>query len=107
MGMRTALFGAALVALAACSPQEMAGKVTARAAETVVRPVVARDLTAAQADAATACILANASPAEVQGLARDVAVEAGTVTEANIRAIAARPATVACLAAAGLPPLRV
>lgn len=105
--MRVFLCLSALLALAACDPGEVAGKVTARAAETVVRPVVARGLTGAEADAATACILANASDEERATLARDVAVEAGTLTEANIRAIAARPGTVACLAQAGLPPLQV
>lgn len=105
--MRRSFVLLALLALSACSPQEVADKVAARAAETVVRPVVDDGLTGAQADAATNCVITNASPDELRALARDVAVEAGSSTEANIRAIAARPATLACLAQAGLPPLQV
>jgi len=97
----------ALLFLAACDPQELADKAVRRAAETVVMPVVGRDLAAGPAQSATACVLDAASPAEQQSLARDLGVEAGTLTEQTIRVIAARPAAVACLAAAGLGPLRI
>lgn len=101
--MRRALLLLAL--LAACSPQEVADKVTARAAESVVRPVVDDTLTGEQATAATACVIDNATAGELQALARDVGVYAGTSTVATIRGIVARPATQACLGAAGVPPL--
>lgn len=84
----------AALLLAGCDPQVVADKVAARTAEAVIAPVVG--------DQATRCIVDNASPAELRGLAVDVGVEAGTTTLANIRAIAARPATLACLAAAGV-----
>ena len=97
----------ALAVLAACSPTDVADKVGRRAAETVVLPVVSRNLPGPAAQAATACIVGNATAAEVQALARDIAVEAGTLTVQTIAAIAARPETLACLTAAGLPPLKL
>jgi hypothetical protein len=90
---------------AACSPREVADSVTRRAAETVVQPVLDDYMTGPQAQAATACVLDNASVGELQALARDVGVVAGTSTVANVLAIAARPAARQCLDTAGVPPL--
>ena len=95
--MKPLMLMAALL-LCACDPQELADKAMARTAETVISPVVG--------PAATRCITDNASPEELRLLAADVGVEAGTSTVANIMAIARRPATVACLSAAGLPPVQ-
>lgn len=95
-----------LATLAACSPAEVAGKVNRRAAESVVQPVVNIDMPAGVADQATACILDAASPAELQALARDVGVEAGSSTKARIRDLALRPAAQSCFAARGVPPLK-
>jgi hypothetical protein len=97
---------AALVGLAACDPGELADKALRRTAETVVFPVVNIDMPADPARAATACILDAASPDELRLLARDVGVEAGTSTKATIRDIALRPATQACFASVGVPPVR-
>lgn len=97
---------AAVLALSACDPQEVADKAMRRAADSVVQPVVNRDMPAGPAQSATACILDAASGAEIQGLARDVGVEAGTLTVQTIRSIARRPAAQSCFAAAGVPPLR-
>jgi ketopantoate hydroxymethyltransferase len=102
--MRRAIF--ALGLLAACDPAEIADKAVRRAAESVVMPVVNLDMPAGPAQAATACILDAASPAEQQSLARDVGVEAGSLTVQTIRSIASRPAARSCFAAAGVPPLR-
>ena len=96
----------ALLLLAACDPQEVADKAVRRAAESVVMPVVNVDMPAGPAQTATACILDAASLAEQQSLARDVGVEAGTLTLQTIRTIAARPAAQSCFAAAGVPPLK-
>lgn len=96
----------AVLALSACDPQEMADKAVRRAAESVVTPVVNRDMPAGPAGSATTCILDAASGAEIEGLARDVGVEAGTLTLQTIRIIAARPAAQSCFAASGVPPLR-
>ena len=93
--------GAMLVALAACSPTEVADKIGRRTAETVVLPVVSRNLSGPAANTAMRCIVDNASAAEIQALVQDAGVVAGTRTEANIRAIAAGPAA-ACLAQAGI-----
>lgn len=87
---------------AACSPQGVADSVGRKAASTVVLPVLQQDMPTPQAQKATDCVMRNASAAEVQALARDVAVVAGTLTEANIRAIALRPETQACFAANGV-----
>ena len=89
-----------LALLAACSPQVMADKFVARTAESVVRPGVSKGLTGAQADVATRCVIDNATPDERRLLARDVGVEAGTVTEARVLEIIKRPATSACISAA-------
>ena len=91
-----------LLALAACSPQTVADQLGRRAAETVVMPVIAQNLPSGPARVATVCVVENATAAEVQALARDVAVVAGTSTKATIRAIAARPEAQACFAAKGV-----
>ena len=93
------------LALAACSPEELATDVTRRTARTVVLPVV-RDVAPPPADTLAAeCILANASNAELNDLARNVGNEAGTLTIQTIRTIAERPSTRACMAGRGLAPL--
>lgn len=84
--------------LAGCAP--MAQKINTRAAESVVRPVVSKGLTGAQADVATRCVIDNATPDELALLARDVGVEAGTTTEQRVLGIIQRPATSSCIAAA-------
>ncbi len=84
--------------LAGCG--SMAEKINIRAAESVVRPVVSKGLTGAQADVATRCVIDNATPAELQYLARDVGVEAGSLTEQRVLGIIQRPATSTCIAAA-------
>lgn len=96
---------ALVLALAACSPQQVADNVTRRAAETVVQPVLDDYMTGPEAQTATSCLLDNATPAEIQTLARDVAVVAGTSTVATVLGIAARAPVQACFAAAGLPPV--
>lgn len=93
------------LALAACSPTDVADKVGRRAAETVVQPVMADYMTGPQAETATRCIVDNASAEQVQALAQDVGVGAGPRTLANIRAAAANPGAMACMAAAGIPPI--
>ena len=95
-------FVMAVVALAACDPQAMADSVGRRAAASVVLPVMQQDMAAPEAQRATDCILRHADAAEVKALARDVGVVAGTLTEANIRAIALRPETQSCFAASGV-----
>lgn len=94
-----------ILVLAACSPTDVADQVGRRAAATVVMPVVSASMPSGPAQAATNCIVENASAAEVQALARDVAVVAGTSTKATIRAIALRPEAQACFAARGVPPV--
>lgn len=91
--------------LAACDPQQVSDKVARRAAQSVVQPVINIDMPAGPAEAATDCILDQATSAEVQALARDFGVEAGSSTKARIRELALRPGAKACFAARGVPPL--
>lgn len=92
-------------AIAACSPAQIATDFTRKTARTVVLPVVSASTPEPAAGLATDCILANASNQELNLLARDVGVRAGTLTEQNIRGILARPATQACIAGKGLAPV--
>jgi hypothetical protein len=88
----------AVLALAACDPQVVVDKAVARTAEAVIAPVMGPQ--------AARCIVDNGSPDELQAIARDIGVEAGTLTVANIMKIARRPETLACFAASGAVPLR-
>lgn len=104
--MKRVVFLISAMLLTACDPQELADKALRRTAESVVQPVVARDMPAGVADLATGCILDAASQEEINGLARDAGVEAGSRTKDSIRIIALRPAAAACFARNGVPPLR-
>lgn len=95
------------IALAACSPQAVVVNVTDRAARSVVVTVVSAQYAAPQAEVVADCLMAVASPAESEALARDVGNRPGTVTEANMRALAERPAAADCVARAGLQAVRV
>ena len=96
----------ACLMLAACDPAEVMDSALKRTAYTVVYPVVNIDLPGEPARLATNCVLDAASPDELELLARDVGVEAGTSTKATIRSIALRPAAQSCFAANGVPPVR-
>lgn len=96
---------ASVLLLAACDPGELVTSALKRTAYSVVFPVVNVDMPAEPARLATNCILDAASQDELELLARDVGVEAGTQTKATIRQIAVRPAAQACFAANGVPPL--
>lgn len=96
---------AAALMLAACTPQAMTDRVGEGAARSVVLNVVMNQYPRPEADQAADCVIANATPPEVQALARDVGTRAGTGTIANIAAITARPATQSCVAGRGLAPV--
>ncbi len=96
----------AVTMLAACDPAEVVNDALKRTAHTVVFPVVSIDMPAEPARLATKCILDAATQSELELLARDVGVEAGTSTKATIRQIAVRPAAQACFASNGVPPVR-
>ena len=85
---------AGVLALAACDPQTVIDKTIARTAESVISNVTGADV--------AACVVDHARPVELQVLARDVGVQAGTRTTAIIRGILARPDTQACLTRAHL-----
>lgn len=92
----------AVLALAACDPAQVADKVGRRAADTVVRPIVADYVPAGQAETATRCIVDNASAEDIKALAQDIGVGAGTRTVANVFRIAATPGAATCLLAANV-----
>lgn len=92
-----------IIALSACSPQAVADNVARKAARSVVVPVVQQYLPAPAAEGVATCIIDNASAQEINALARDVGVRAGTTTVQNVMTIASRPATVQCLQTSGLP----
>ncbi len=96
---------AAALMLAACDASETVDKAMRRTAETVVEPVVDDYLPGDQAQIATRCIVENANAEDLRLLVRDVAVEAGTSTVANVLDIAERLETQACLIREGLPAL--
>jgi hypothetical protein len=96
---------AVLLALPACDPAEVVNSALKRTAHSVVFPVVNIDMPAEPARLATKCILDAASQYELEQLARDVGVEAGTLTKATIRQIAMRPEAQSCFAANGVPPI--
>lgn len=94
-----------ILALAACSPTEMADKVGRRTAETVVQPIVDDYMTGPQAETATRCIIDNASADQIKAILQDVGVGAGPRTVQNVLAAAANPGAMSCMATAGLPRL--
>ena len=96
-----------VLSVAACDPAALRDNVNDRAARSVVVNVLVNQYPRPQAETATTCVLQNATPAETEALARDVASRAGTVTVSNIRTIGDRPATRACLAAQGLVAIAV
>ena len=104
--MRVSLPLLACLAVVACDPAQVMDSAIRRAASSVVFPVVNVDMPAGPAQSATDCILSAASPDELELLARDVGVEAGTSTKATIRTIALRPVAQSCFAANGVPPVR-
>ncbi|MGV8987892.1 MAG: hypothetical protein ACOH2H_16590 [Cypionkella sp.] len=82
------------LALAACDPQVVVDKTIARTAESVISPLTGADV--------ANCVVDHAQPVELEILARDVGVSAGTRTKAIIRGILARPDTQQCLTRAHL-----
>jgi hypothetical protein len=107
MPLGRALAAIAVAALAACNPAAVVEDVTAGAARSVVVNLLSAQYPRPGAEAAAACVLSAATPAEVQSLARDLGTRPGTLTEATVRTAAARPAAAACLAARGLAPVRL
>ncbi|MFN3823244.1 MAG: hypothetical protein ACK4GW_07685 [Pseudorhodobacter sp.] len=100
-----AVLGLALGLLAACSPQQVAEDVTRAAAKSVILPVVGQRLPETQAEQVTACVIDNATGAELQILARDIGTRAGTRTVGIVADVLRRPGTVQCVARLGLPGL--
>jgi hypothetical protein len=101
---RAALLALGLL-LSACSVEQVQTEVTRKAARSVVLNVVATTTPAPASEIATDCIIANATNAELNDLARDVGTRAGTVTVDNVRLVASKPETRACIAGKGLAPL--
>ncbi|OYU18957.1 MAG: hypothetical protein CFE34_07740 [Rhodobacteraceae bacterium PARR1] len=92
-----------MLALAACDPAQTVDDLGRRTAETVVKPIVDDSMTEPQAAIVTRCVVQNASADEIKMLIRDLGNAAGTATEATVRDILLRPATLGCITQAGLP----
>lgn len=101
--MRGAVLLSGALVLAACSPQTVADSVARRTARTVVLPVVEQYMPGPAAKGVTTCIIDNATAQELNALARDVGVRAGTTTVQNVMTVATRPETIRCLQTSGLP----
>ena len=86
--------GVSLLALTACNPQKAVDSVVARTAESVIAPVTGGEV--------ARCVVDHAEPVELEVLARDVGVRAGTRTVAIIQGILDRPDTQKCLTRANL-----
>ncbi len=83
-----------LLTLTACDPQVVVDKTIARTAESVISNVTG--------SAVAVCVVDHAEPSELEILARDIGVTAGTRTKAIIGGILARPDTQTCLTRAHL-----
>ena len=95
----------ALVALlSACTPAQR-DELTRDAARSAVRPVLAETFPGVPLEPATDCIIDNANSTELLALAGDSVTGPTASTVEIVTNIAARPATLACLAAVGLPAL--
>lgn len=92
---------ASVLLLAGCA--QVADNVARRTARSVVNPVVGQYMPTGEAEAATTCIIDNASAGELGALSRDIGTRAGTSTVQIVADIAVRPATRACLMSQGLP----
>lgn len=97
--MRLAL--AALLALAACSPQAR-DQVTRDAARAAIHPVVAERFPGVPLEQAIDCVIDNATSGELLGLAADSVTGPTAATTQTVATIATRPGTVRCLAADGV-----
>lgn len=104
--MKAVVVGLALVTvLAGCDPKAATDAAGRKLASRVVLPVIQTEMPTPVAQRATECIVQNADAAEVQALAKDIAVTAGSSTVATIRGIAMRREASNCFAANGVPPL--
>ncbi|MEH7828209.1 hypothetical protein [Gemmobacter denitrificans] len=105
--MRAVPLLSALALLAACtgSGRPVGDSVNERLARTVVTPVLQNYMPTPQAQAATDCVIGQATPMELHNLAKDFGVRAGTLTVQNVATILRRPATAECLRARGIGPI--
>lgn len=100
--MRRILF--ALPLLVACTPA-MQDDLARDAAKTAVRPVLEQRFPGVPLEPATDCIIDNATSNEILSLAADAVTGPTANTVEIVTDIAARPATIRCLAEEGLPVL--
>jgi len=100
--MRLALPFAAL--LVACTPTQQ-DDLTRRAAKNAVRPVLAERFPGVPLEPAADCVIDNANSTELLSLAADAVTGPTASTVEIVTNIVSRPATLACLAAEGLPAL--
>ncbi|MFT6945308.1 MAG: hypothetical protein ACJASV_001770 [Pseudorhodobacter sp.] len=95
-------YAAVVAMLGACASPNILSNVMRASAKSVVLPVVQQRLPGPQAEAATICVIDNATDSEIMSLARDVGARAGTTTVLTITTILQRPATVQCVLQSGI-----
>ena len=97
-----ALFG--ILFAAACTPQQQ-DELARDAAKQAVRPVIQERLPGVPAEAATDCVIDNATASEILSLAADAVTGPTANTVEIVSDVLSRPETLTCLATEGLPPL--
>ncbi len=89
---------------AACTPQQQ-DELARDAAKQAVRPVIQDRLPGVPAEAATDCVIDNATAGEILSLAADAVTGPTANTVEIVSDILSRRETLTCLATKGLPPL--
>ncbi|SFP32905.1 hypothetical protein [Tranquillimonas alkanivorans] len=90
--------------LAACTPATRED-LTRAAARSAIRPILADVAPGVPLEPAADCVVDNATAPELRALAADSVTGPTASTRQILITVAARPATLQCLAAEGLPPL--
>lgn len=102
--VRRSLVLGVVVLIAACTPQQQ-DELARDAAKNAVRPVLQDRLPGVPVEPATDCVIDNATSGELLSLAADAVTGPTANTVEIVTDILARPDTLKCLVAEGLPPL--
>ena len=94
----------ALATRAACAPQAQ-DQIAREAARSAITPVVVDQFPGVPVEPAIDCIIDNANAAQISALAADALLGPTQSTVEIVSDIVAKPETLTCLAAEGLPAL--
>lgn len=95
---------AVVCAFSACTPLQQ-DNLTREAAGRVIKPVLANQFPGVPLDAATDCVIDNATRDELLSMAADAVTGPTASTTQIVTTVLSRPATIQCLATSGLPEL--